>query len=598
MLCAVNASTRTFVTDLDGRGKESGHGVEPSPARSILVGVAAFLTLATGATAGPVTKLTNFRFAYPSLSPDGQRLVYQSNVTGQWELFVMGVDGTGVVRLTDDDSEEMMPDWSPDGGRIAFVSNRTGDLDVYTIRPDGSELTALTHDDFHDQHPYWSADGERIVVSTSVGRERLQYDIRVLRADGSGVETVLGDGLVNSYASSSPDGSEILFDRWVDNDPENGEIFILELADGSLRRLTDNEGIYDGYPAWSADGRHVIWSSNETGSFQLYAMDRRGRGRVQLTSGRGDHRRVTVARDGSKLVYNRELDGSVLIEQLPLAEVASGVVPAGPPERVSRFEAAYPAWSPDGEHIVFQSDALGQWELFVMKADGSDVRQLTRNPRDDMQPAWSPDGELVAFASDRDGDMEIFTIRPNGTGLRRLTRNERRDIHPHWSPDGSALIFNREDERGRLSLLTLALDGSGERVVLSGDQPLSYASFSPDGAKIAFVKWLDDGKNGEIYLLDPALGVETRLTENGIFDGYPVWSPAGDAILFSRQAGPSAVEFDLLVIDLEDRSVRRLTEGEGSDVRADWSAASGIVFNREQESGTEIVVLDPSRPSG
>jgi hypothetical protein len=52
------------------------------------------------------------------------------------------------------------------------------------------------------------------------------------------------------------------------------------------------------------------------------------------------------------------------------------------------------------------------------------------------------------------------------------------------------------------------------------------------------------------------------------------------------------------VIDLEDRSVRRLTEGEGSDVRADWSAASGIVFNREQESGTEIVVLDPSRPSG
>jgi TolB protein len=113
------------------------------------------------------------------------------------------------------------------------------------------------------------------------------------------------------------------------------------------------------------------------------------------------------------------------------------------------------------------------------------------------------------------------------------------------------------------------------------------------------VKWLDEGKNGEIYLLEPALGVETRLTENEVFDGYPVWSPAGDAILFSRQAGPSANEFDLFLVVIEDRSVRRLTEGEGSDVRADWSAAGrGIVFNREQESGTEIMVLAPSRPSG
>lgn len=402
---------------------------------------------------------------------------------------------------------------------------------------------------------------------------------------------------MNSYASLSPDGSEVLFDRWVENDPENGEIFILELANGSLRRLTENEGIYDGYPAWSADGKHVIWSSNETGTFQLYAMDRLGREKVQLTSGRGDHRRVHAARDGSKLVYNRELDGTVLIEQLPLSKTP-GVVPSGPSTRVSRFEAAYPAWSPDGEHIVYQSDALGQWELFVMGADGSDVRQLTRNPSNDVQPAWSPDGQLIAFASDRDGDMEIFTIRPNGTGLRRLTRNERRDIHPYWSPDSSALIFNRDDDAGKLSILTIGVDGSDERILLGGGSTSSYASFSPDGSKVAFVKWLDGGENGEIYLLVPESGKQVRLTENQVFDGYPVWAPDGDAILYSSRTGPTGEDFDLSLIDTEDHSSRRLTSGEGSDIRADWSIATGkVVFNRDQESGLEIMVLENPRPA-
>jgi len=557
------------------------------------VGLGAACAGTAGADAAAPTKLTSFELAYPSLSPDGQRLAYQSNVTGQWEIYVVNVDGTGVVRLTDDDSEETMPAWSPDGGRIAFVSNRTGDLDVFTIRPDGTGLTQVTGDDHHDQHPYWSPDGKRIFLSTSVpAGGRLRYDIRVVGADGSGLETVFGDGRVNSYASLSPDGTEVLFDRWMDDEGENGEIFVLELASGSLRRLTDNEGIYDGYPTWTPDGR-VIWSSDETGTFQLYAMDRDGRNRVQLTFGAGDHRRANVARDGTKLVFNRELEGSIVVEQLPLAE-GPELVAAGPPERVTRFAAAYPAWSPDGERIVYQSDALGGWELFVMNADGSGVRQLTRSPSDDVHPAWSPDGERIAFSSDRDGDQEIFTIRPDGTGLRRHTRDERRDVHPYWSPAGDTLIFNREDEAGKLALWTVGADGGEAGLLRSGDEESSYASYSPDGSRVAYVAWLDGGENGEIHVLDLASGVATRLTDNEVFDGYPVWGPGGRDVLYSSRSGPTGDDFDLYLVDAGGGTPRRLTGTEATDVRADWSAAAGkIVFNRIQESGVEIMVLEP-----
>ncbi len=109
-----------------------------------------------------------------------------------------------------------------------------------------------------------------------------------------------------------------------------------------------------------------------------------------------------------------------------------------------------------GGRIAFTSIRDNVSHVFVMNADGTDVRQLTRTyPSTDpswlgvssSSPSWSPDGKQIAFSSNRDGDSEIFVMNADGTEVRQLTNNDDRDVHPAWSPDGKHIAFvsDRDD---------------------------------------------------------------------------------------------------------------------------------------------------------
>jgi len=88
------------------------------------------------------------------------------------------------------------------------------------------------------------------------------------------------------------------------------------------------------------------------------------------------------------------------------------------------------AWSPDGEQIAFASYRDGNWEIYIMNADGSDQRNVTDNPTSDGLPAWSPDGEQIAFTSEREGNFEIYLMNADGSGEIRLTNNQADDFSP------------------------------------------------------------------------------------------------------------------------------------------------------------------------
>lgn len=77
-------------------------------------------------------------------------------------------------------------------------------------------------------------------------------------------------------------------------------------------------------------------------------------------------------------------------------------------------------WSPDGKMVVFNSNRDGNWEIYIMNADGSEQTNLTNNPADDGFPSWSPDGKIIAFQSYRDGNGEIYIMNADGSGLKRL----------------------------------------------------------------------------------------------------------------------------------------------------------------------------------
>jgi TolB protein len=115
----------------------------------------------------------------------------------------------------------------------------------------------------------------------------------------------------------SPDGRWLVFDKWWNNDESNGEIMLLELATGGLTRLTEND-VYDGYPAWFPDSRHIVYSSEVDGVFKLFRLDIRTRQREQLTSGPGGDQRPAVSADGARVLFNRDLDGSIEIYELVL----------------------------------------------------------------------------------------------------------------------------------------------------------------------------------------------------------------------------------------------------------------------------------------
>lgn len=200
-----------------------------------------------------------------------------------------------------------------------------------------------------------------------------------------------------------------------------------------------------------------------------------------------------------------------------------------------------PAWSPDGEHIAFQSNRQGSLDIFTMKADGSDVLRLTDLPATDAHPAWSPDGTLIAFHSNRDSkNMDIYVMNADGSDVTRVTTHQAFDSSPAWSPDGQQIVF-RSNRDSNMEIYTVNADGSGLTRLTSdaaretdgpdsgvgrkGQLPGtdSHAAWSSSAPEIAFHTVLDDG-NTEIYSVNPDGSERKRITNSPGFDGSPAWS--------------------------------------------------------------------------
>jgi Tol biopolymer transport system component len=97
------------------------------------------------------------------------------------------------------------------------------------------------------------------------------------------------------------------------------------------------------------------------------------------------------------------------------------------------FDGA-PAWSPDSRRIAFVSARDGNFQIYTMRADGSDQNRLTFNDAFDAFPAWSPDGRRIAFVSTRDGNDEVYTMRADGSQQVNRTQNPAFDVDPDWQP--------------------------------------------------------------------------------------------------------------------------------------------------------------------
>lgn len=258
-----------------------------------------------------------------------------------------------------------------------------------------------------------------------------------------------------------------------------------------------------------------------------------------------------------------------------------------------------PAWSPDGSRLAFSSGRGDDAQIYVMMADGSGLRRVTDRPGVNGAPAWSPDGRRIAFAGDQmtpghPFDDDIFVIDADGSGLRRLVGGTGQQADPAWSPDGELVLYSSAPPGGARGLATTGPDGGGPAFPLAVGLDVRRPSWSPDGRRVAY-----DDDTG-LAVLDGLGARPARLTSaGGLFADYdPAWSPDGAEVTFvSDRDGPPGNE-EIYLVPAGGGPPRRLTEHPESDREPAWQPIPPPADNRSERPPLPVPVGVPARVGG
>jgi TolB protein len=202
---------------------------------------------------------------------------------------------------------------------------------------------------------------------------------------------------------------------------KNADIYTMNVDGTDIKQLTADPAI-DRDPAWSPDGQSIAFVSSRRDHWGVYVMGSDGN-HLQGVYESGYQRFYDPfwSPDGQKIAFTREGDffepDGIYIEDLRQHQLT----------KLTPFNAASPVWSPDGKQLAFITSSLdGNYEIYAINADGTNLRRLTNNPYFDGMPSWSPDSRLIAFASASDrlqSTFDIYLMNADGTNIRQLTHS-------------------------------------------------------------------------------------------------------------------------------------------------------------------------------
>jgi Tol biopolymer transport system component len=213
--------------------------------------------------------------AVPNFSPDGQRLVFVSWVSGDPQLYVANMDGSDLTQVTAT-SKNYDAAWSPDSRQLAFISERDGSPNIYVLNLATQSTRRITSFNGYDGDPTWSPDGREIAFERKLGN---RWDIFIVTVATGSTRQISSGGDSNNTPAWSPDGTRIAFERSSNN---SWGIYSMN-PDGSGMRSLATTGNINYRPAWSPDSKQIAWRSNRSGSEEIWTMNADGSNQKQLT---------------------------------------------------------------------------------------------------------------------------------------------------------------------------------------------------------------------------------------------------------------------------------------------------------------------------
>jgi len=465
---------------------------------------------------GRETALTSGPDDYARFAPDGSTILFSRTEGSLTSLYKMPIAGGAEAKVVDD---ALDGDWSPDGRRIAFVrSSSRGPLlsaAIWTIGADAQGAAELAQSlNGSLKQPRWSPDGRTIAAVQSFIQAGSPTAIFVVDTASSRSRTIgaTSGGFAILSIAWNGSGDDLLYSQAesVSLTGAAGRIVEQNLVSGGTQTLFWSP--YAGLIFDVAGPGTIVFGTGSPRQNVREVAVRGGSGKSHwLTRGNSTDRQPAYSPDGEWVIFSSNQSGNLDLWEVSTKTGSSHRITDDPAEDWD------PSFTADGKQIVWSSNRSGHFEVWIAGADGSGARQLTQDGVDAENPTVTPDGDWIVYSSGNPAKNGVWKVRKNGSQATRLVAGP--TLVPDVSPDGQYCLYvpNVTGKPYQVKVLRLADGAAVPFEILSDVFPRSR--WMPDGKAIAFIGQDEKGVRG-VFVQDFAAGQDTGKTRRplGGFD--------------------------------------------------------------------------------